>query len=1150
MIEVHINPYDVQKQEINVGHLKDHNAYKIIFDELEGSNYQLKVKINNSFEQFPITDNEWIITSSYTQKSPITIQVVEVVEDNLIYHGEEITLNLKSSIRNNGQIIEVVPPAYQSKFDELVDLTKQIKTSYELGEFKGEKGDKGDVGPQGPQGPIGLTGPQGPKGDTGEQGPKGDTGPQGEQGLQGPQGEKGEKGDKGDKGEQGEVGPMGPQGPQGEQGPVGPQGPAGSGGTTNYNDLENKPQINGVELIGNKTSGDLKMYTQEEVDYLLADKMDKPYVPIEITDNATITDALEGNFKIDKIKGNTYQNVETDIVPTPQRPVPINSRKTTITKINPNIFYFEKENDTSKIPDSGTYRSIGQYQLKANTKYIFEWTEATVPAKATLSFQIQDYKGTVLVSPFTYFNIQADEKKEAGKEVEFTTNESGIIKFAYNCVVATSNTTETYQQYWYTKILKDIVLKEGVEYEPEYVELRSLKETINKFDLGLLSQVDLIPDNREPYRKINIPITLKPNTRYKIYYENSMIPALTWSVLNIVDNTEKILVPILNVRNTENSEVEKQAINLAFTSPNDGEIYFSYYVQSYNTEGNLIPQSTETFKEKWFTKILKNIMVTEESLNQNTYVPPTIRDYKIVDHTTQSAKIVRFIGLYQDDKTGNGWTVYTTDGIYKYGYMVQIKDMQTSQRIGSYCNSFKVDTNTDMNNPNAVWVGVNGNFVYFTKTDFTTLDEWKDWLKNNDLNLLYPLAIPIEESITYVETDVSEVGYSWQDTTSPSPSIKSEVQGVEEIDILRMGENLFDIEGHEFTTNLQSGKVSANRIVKVNDTTLRVQNPNVNNYAVGDKFVVKANEPLIISFDILEITGTEQINVVFYKETGSLLKSFEYRTIKVGTRFVIDTPITTRNNYVYIGFQSVDAGSIVTISNILLEHASIATAYEPYTEQRVNITLPQPLYSTVDGSIADEVDVEKGVYRYWLLKDKIENLATAVNFAQNHGNFQSYFIIKVKDNSLKPITLLGNEDTRNLICNKCNVNLLDYNNEKETFSLYVDKSAVFVGNINIERLNENTTLNIYNFIKDFEIVYPLLTPIEIPIPQEDLKLLKSLKTEQGVTNIFVGGEVKPTIEARYPRDLALVQQQLEQKILLISDSLIDTQAKVLLQGGN
>lgn len=33
----------------------------------------------------------------------------------------------------------------------------------------------------------------------------------------------------------------------------------GSGGTTNYNDLTNKPQINGVEVSGNKTSADYKI---------------------------------------------------------------------------------------------------------------------------------------------------------------------------------------------------------------------------------------------------------------------------------------------------------------------------------------------------------------------------------------------------------------------------------------------------------------------------------------------------------------------------------------------------------------------------------------------------------------------------------------------------------------------------------------------------------------------------------------------------------------------------------------------------------------------------------------------------------------------------------------------------------------------------
>lgn len=882
------------------------------------------------------------------------------------------------------------------------------------------------------------------------------------------------------------------------------------GGVTDYNGLNNRPSINGVTLTGNKISADLDMYTKEEVDKMLYEKMDKPYAPITITNDTTIEDCLDGYFKIDKIKGNTYQAQETDIVPTPQRPVPINSRKTTITKINPNIFDFEKENDTSNIPDSGTYRSIGQYQLKANTKYIFEWSGATVPAKATLSFQIQDDKGTVLVSPFTYLNLQADEKKEAGKEVEFTTNSSGIVKFAYNCTVATSSTIETYQQYWYTKILKDISLKEDVEYATEYVELRSLKETINKFDLGLLSQVDLIPDNREPYRKINIPITLKPNTRYKIYYEKSMIPALTWAVLNIVDNAEEILVPILNVRNTENNEVEKQAINLAFTSPVDGEIYFSYYVQLYNTEGVLVPQTTETFKEKWFTKILKNIMVTEESLNQNTYVAPTIRDYKIVDHTTQTSKIVRNVCYEQKDFSTITPTT-ETDGRFRYQFALQNRAIPA------------IDTGVLLSNVSKSNINNIGDNIFYVTNGFANFLSINSDI-NEDVSFQYQLQTPTEESIPYLEDDTSEVGYSWQDTTSPSPTIKSEVRGVEKIDILRTGKNLFDIKSHEFTTNLQSGKVSANRIVKVNDTTLRVQNPNIESYAVGDKFVVKANKPLIISFDILEITGTEQINVVFYKETGSLLKSFEYRTIKVGTRFVIDTPITTRNNYVYIGFQSVGAGSIVTISNILLEHASIATTYEPPTEQHVNITPPQPLYEN------DIANVESGDYEYYTKNTTIDfnRFNGTIDLIQD--NTVRYYFRKSLAQELDGIIL----DTLLFDC------FTNVNDDSDTIHFKIggiNNEYIFMY---IPRGHINNNAYVKEYLSSLNLIanFAVETKTTQPIPQEDLKLLKSLKTEQGVTNIFVGGEVKPTIEARYPQDIASIVNKLQTKLLTLQEEVV------------
>lgn len=74
------------------------------------------------------------------------------------------------------------------------------------------KGDTGATGPQGPQGIPGesIVGPQGPKGDTGE------------------------------------------RGPAGSQGAV---GPAGEPGTTVYRDLEDKPSINGVELVGDVSTG-------------------------------------------------------------------------------------------------------------------------------------------------------------------------------------------------------------------------------------------------------------------------------------------------------------------------------------------------------------------------------------------------------------------------------------------------------------------------------------------------------------------------------------------------------------------------------------------------------------------------------------------------------------------------------------------------------------------------------------------------------------------------------------------------------------------------------------------------------------------------------------------------------------------------------
>ena len=139
------------------------------------------------------------------------------------------------------------------------------------------------------------------------------------------------------------------------------------------------------------------------------------------------------------------------------------------------------------------------------------------------------------------------------------------------------------------------------------------------------------------------------------------------------------------------------------------------------------------------------------------------------------------------------------------------------------------------------------------------------------------------------------------------------------------------------------------------------------------------------------------------------------------------------------------------------------------------------------------------------------------------------------------ITLLGNEDTRNLICNKCNVNLLGYNNEKETFSLYMDTTAKFVGCVNINRLNENTTSDIYNFIKDFEIVYPLENPIEIPIPPEDLGQLKKLKTFTSVTNVICNSP----ISFEYEQAIQIVINKILEQITTSKTNILTLEKEVI-----
>lgn len=129
-------------------------------------------------------------------------------------------------------------------------VANDIKQKSENGYFNGAKGDKGDPGTPGKDGAPGKDGYTPIKGVDYFDGAKGDKGEKGDQGEQGVKGDRGEKGE---------------------------QGIQGLPGTTVYSELSDKPSINGVTLVGNKTLSELGIvnYDDTEIKRLLANKQDK-----------------------------------------------------------------------------------------------------------------------------------------------------------------------------------------------------------------------------------------------------------------------------------------------------------------------------------------------------------------------------------------------------------------------------------------------------------------------------------------------------------------------------------------------------------------------------------------------------------------------------------------------------------------------------------------------------------------------------------------------------------------------------------------------------------------------------------------------------------------------------------------------------------
>lgn len=774
-------------------------------------------------------------------------------------------------------------------------------------------------------------------------------------------------------------------------------------------DLENKKldKNQGTENIGKamivNEEGNLvpgkNFYTKEEVDYLLDDKMDKPYTSIEITDNAaTITDSLEGNFKIDKIKGNTYQKVETDIVPTPSRPVPINSRK---------------------------------------------------------------------------------------------------------------------------------VLANG-----EYVELRSLKETGNLFDINFIKLWDNYSNSMTILDDGTVKVTNNDATLLPLKTKSITIPesadyTIKYDFETISGGANSGWISLVNMSN-DNPKIFSTSGKTLHLDAGD------YYVRFYRGQGatdvenNIVQYS--------------NIVLVKGTSAPSTYVAPTIRDYKIVDHTSKTSKIVRNVHNVSFNKN-SAWSRVGSD---ETGYRFTVIEKQPL-KIENYLEVNNGFSNMSNNVKNFV---VNDNKsgsgwyctlnLYAIKVDglqMGSLDDFKQLLGDNEIIFQCQLATPVEEEIAYSADDTSEVGLSWQDTTSPSPDIPSEIYEVEELNIKTVGKNLLD-ENKLRDTNNYDKTLSVNGfweyVMKLKpNTNYTISRKNTAGYQQGAYIKVNnvlhgyATEAKWFVADHSKSENKQSVNITT-KDDGTLVLFFNNK---------IETIIA----------------ALEMVEYLQIEEGAEATHYEPYQETSIQHTLSKPVRQ-IDG-ISDNISiVENKIDRktlkidittlpLWVkgsdLYDKENTTARYGSYEENRNMVQFSGVSPMLKN---PKIAIWQIDVESFTTNAGYQIHLSINNDR--LSISKDDTS---------EKRTNKFVNYINSLKGTgkEFIYvPLSVATEEPLEDELVQKLKSLKTFSPVTHVFIEGVVKPILNAQYPKDIAVAQAQLEQKVLLISETLKTTQANLLLQGGN
>lgn len=199
-------------------------------------------------------------------------------------------------------------------------------------------------------------------------------------------------------------------------------------------------------------------------------------------------------------------------------------------------------------------------------------------------------------------------------------------------------------------------------------------------------------------------------------------------------------------------------------------------------------------------------------------------------------------------------------------------------------------------------------------------------------------------------------------------------------------------------------------------------------------------------------------------------------------------------------------------------------------EQPFLFTPLQPLYSTLDGSVYDAVDVESGYYIYNLGVKVIDENSNPASYGNGSSSLGYGFYVNLKE--------MKSGNALDGICNIAFVGAINPFPDKPTVTLgqgntYAYFTKIFDSQKTVQEIKDWLQSN------PITVVYQLATPVTQAIPAETLQQLQALHTYTGVTNFICNAPVS----FQYEQSLQIVIQN-------IWNAINQTNANLLLTGGN